>query len=245
MMTRAAEMHRKGDYRGAIENYEAVRRQTEERPPSVCAKAAFLEGGARERLWSAGTDPREEFGKALEAFDEAIRLDDSELRVYAVESLLAKADMLLAAARRSSATNTEFLERGEECLRKLVDEPRWQVHPAVRRGIPHRMLAEILRDKEPHLAVDLFTQARDRQGDLEEGIENLSIAELYRDVLDQPDRAEECFERVRQNGLASGEDRRQAEDALKKLRNGMRAETELPEEAGEVLPEIDLEPWSE
>jgi tetratricopeptide (TPR) repeat protein len=218
-VARAAEWHASGGYAQAAELYHTLGNRPDT-PSSLRTKLAFLRGGACEQLWRSGQDPGTSFERALSAYDEAIRLDRTELRVYAVEALLAKADALVEEARQSGGGDSKREREGWATLATLIDDPNYRMNPAVHHGVPHRRLAELMREENPVAAIELLKQARDAQGELEEGLENLAIASIYKDFLGEPDRAEEFFESVEQNELASAENRRLAEKALAELREG-------------------------
>ena len=238
----AAKAHQDGDFDTAAREYAELRKQVGKDSPTTAAKLAFLHGGALEQLWRKGKRPKESFDAAVAAYDEAARLDPSELLLYSVEAQLAKADILLEEAQNQDPHNLELERLARECLTVLIEDPKYKVNPAVHLGVPHQRLAERLREDDPRGAIDLLLRARNLQGDLEDGEENLAIAEIYRDLLDQPVQADEFFELVKQNELASVENRRVAEDALRELRGGNLEDIDLlPEEAYEILPDIRLE----
>jgi hypothetical protein len=235
----AAKSHLDGDYETAAREYDALRNQAGKESPATAAKLAFLHGGTLEQLWRKGFRPKESLDAAVAAYDEAARLDPSELLLYAAESQLAKADMLFEGAQKQEPHDPELERKARECLSVLIEDPRYKVNPAVHLGVPHRRLAERLRQDDPSGAIELLLRARDLQGDLEDGKENLAIAEIYRDSLDRPVQAEEFFELVKQNELASEESRRAAEEGLGELKGTNLEEIDLlPEEVYEILPEI-------
>ena len=218
-VARAAELHAAGSYAPAAELYEELEFHTDA-ASGPRSKIAFLRGGVYEQMWRGGQDPGINFDRSLAAYDEAVRLDGTELRVYAVEAMLAKAEMLVEEAHRSETVDAKLQREGWSVLAGLIDDPNYRVNPAVYQGVPHRRLAEWMRGEDPEAAIELLKKARDAQGDLEEGLENLSIALIYRDLLNNPEKAEEYFDLVEQNELASGENHRQAEEALDELREG-------------------------
>lgn len=218
-VARAAELHAAGAYAEAAEIYSDLRNRLDS-VSGQGARIAFLRGGACEQLWRAGVEAETNLENALAAYDEAVRLDSTELRVYAVEAMLAKAEMLVEDARKSGAIDPQREREGWAVLASLIDDTNYRMNPAVHHGVPHLRLAEWMREENPEAALDLLQKARDAKGELEEGLENLTIAQIYRDLLNEPDRAEEYFERVEQNELASEENRRAAEKALAELRVG-------------------------
>jgi tetratricopeptide (TPR) repeat protein len=238
----AAKSHLDGDYETAAREYEALRNQAGKESPATAAKLAFLHGGALEQLWRKGIRPKENLDAAVAAYEEAARLDPSELLLYSVESQLAMAEILFEEAQKHDPHDLDLEQKGRECLSVLIEEPKYKVNPAVHLGVPHQRLAERLREDDPSGAIELLVRARDLQGDLEDGEENLAIAKIYRDLLDRPVQAEEFFELVKQNELASEENRRVADEGLQELRGGNLEEIDLlPEEVYEVLPDIRLE----
>jgi len=221
ILTVASEAHAAGDFEKAIEAYGRIQSLPSSDGLDSQAGIAFLEAGAHEAAWRSGKSSKEvrinHFKKAFEKYTQAFQLDHSPTRFYAVEALLAKAEMASDVASRSDHPDPRLLEESVASLQNLVESPELANNPAVQLGIPHRKLADRLRESNPQLAIKLLETATENQGYLEEGIENLAIARIYEDMLDDPDEAEGYYEKVKHNELASETDREAAGEALDRL----------------------------
>jgi tetratricopeptide (TPR) repeat protein len=238
---KAARFHEDRDYLQAILLYQELRGREEVEDPAYQARLAFLIGGAYESLWRE-VPSETSFAEALRSYEEAVGLDRGEMRVYAVDSLLAKAELLINRSQKAEQPDPLLEEQAWACLAKLIQEPEYRLNPAVHRGVPHRMLAERTEKEDPETAIQLLREARDAQGELEEGVENLRIAQIHLNLLRQPDQAMEYFELVRQNELANEEIRKSAEEALKKLRSAdLRSSPLYGQEVEEILPVVEEE----
>ncbi|MCA9450429.1 MAG: hypothetical protein KC931_25120 [Candidatus Omnitrophica bacterium] len=240
LMKRAAELHENRDYIQAILLYDELRGQEEFSAPDKQARLAFLTGGAYEQLWRSEQGGDEAFEQAIRAYDQTVEMDQSEMRIYAVDALLAKAELLINRSQKSEQPDPQLEEQSWACLARLIQEPEFRLNPAVHRGVPHRMLAERTEEEDPQTAIQLLREARDAQRELEEGVENLQIAQIYLNILNQPEQAEEYFELVKQNELANEEIRKSAERALEELRGDeIGAPPLYGDEILEILPELE------
>ncbi|MCA9449985.1 MAG: hypothetical protein KC931_22880, partial [Candidatus Omnitrophica bacterium] len=170
--------------------------------------------------WFRGEGGAVAFGEAIDSYDRAVELDPTEMRVYAVQSLLAKSDMLIEKGKTSEPPDSGSLKEGVRVLQEIIDNPIYRSNPTVHKGIPQRKLADLIREDDPMFAISLLSEGLKNQGDLEEGYENLEIGLIYKDLLDDPDQAVEYFERVRQNELAPREVKKYAEEFLDGIQAG-------------------------
>ncbi|MCA9412641.1 MAG: tetratricopeptide repeat protein [Candidatus Omnitrophica bacterium] len=215
----AGRLHEMGDYAAALEKYQQLLDKVNAIPGYPMAKLQFLMGASNEGYWNKGRGPSESFEKANDHYDRAIELDQGEMKVYAVESLLAKSEMLVAKAGASDSPDPADIERAKDLLEEVIADRTFRANPMVNKGIPFRRLADLIREEDPVRAIDLLEQARKNQGDLEEGYENLEIGLIYKELLDDPDQAVEHFERVHQNELAPREVKQFADQQLEQLKS--------------------------
>ncbi|MCA9438674.1 MAG: hypothetical protein KC978_23010, partial [Candidatus Omnitrophica bacterium] len=201
------------------EKYQQLLDKVNAIPGYPMAKLQFLMGASNEGYWNKGRGPSESFEKANDHYDRAIELDQGEMKVYAVESLLAKSEMLVAKAGASDSPDPADIERAKDLLEEVIADRTFRANPMVNKGIPFRRLADLIREEDPVRAIDLLEQARKNQGDLEEGYENLEIGLIYKELLDDPDQAVEHFERVHQNELAPREVKQFADQQLEQLKS--------------------------
>ncbi len=217
LLAHAAEAHEGGAYQAAEEYYSMARKVPGGISAQERARLAFLQGGVNEQLYRSSGEP-ERRQAAMRYYDEAVESDESEHRGYAVEALLAKADLLAATVEGVSVPDPERLKLAEKELQTLIESPEYTHHPALTLGLPHRRLAALIEAEDPRRAIELLLAARDNQKYLEEGIENLAIARIHEDRLMDTVQAREFYELVRQNELASAESRTVAETALAEIR---------------------------
>jgi len=233
----ASAKHSNGDFHGAIDAYRRLLESVPEGDLHGQARYSFLIGAAYEEAWKTGGS-ESDFRQAVEYFDRTVEIDRSELRVYAVESLLAKSEMAIERDR-----GEESRAMGMALLEELLSNPVYAANPTVYKGVPHRRLADLIREDDPTRAIALLEKAKANQGDLEEGYENIEIGLIYRDLLEDPDQAVEYFERVRHNELAPREVQNVAEDLLHQIQATDIGNSELfPERMMEFLPEKEVEP---
>ena len=243
LQTEAGAKHSSGDYVGAIECYQKMMNLVPTDDWYRRTRLTFLTAAAHEELWHRDPSSVSNFENALRDYDQVVASDQSEMRVYAVESLLAKSEMLIEKARTENPVNQEDFDEGKHLLEELLANPDYQSNPTVHKGVPHRRLASLIREEDPTRAIDLLAKARSNQGDLEEGYENLEIGLIYRDLLEDPDQAVEFFERVSQNELAPPEVKNLAENLLKELQATDIDDQDLyPEDMLEFFSEKEVEP---
>jgi hypothetical protein len=237
----ASELQASGAYAQALEEYAHLRSLAGTLAPKTAAELAFYEGGAWEGIWRNNPADSNSFEEAAGRYREVAEKDPTELRLYGVEALLALAGLYEARGGAGSA-QVEDLRKAREALETLIQEPAFKDHPVVHLGIPHRRLAELIRKEDPRRAIDLLAAARDSQRFLEEGLENLAIAHIYQDQLHDPGKAEECFEKVRRNPLATEEHRQTAAMAISRLRGTDVAAPDLmTTDLLETLPEVKVQ----
>lgn len=217
LLARAAEAHEAGNYQAANEYYSLARKVPGGLPEHQRARLALLQGGVSEQVFLQTGKP-ESWNAAMKFYDEVIAGDQTENRGYAVEAILARAELLATTAEGAPGTAEERFRMAERELVTLVEAPEYKHHPAITLGEAHRRLAAILEAEDPRRAIELLMTARDNQKYLEEGVENLAIARIHKDRLMDPVQAREFFELVRQNELASAKDRAAAETALQEIR---------------------------
>lgn len=223
---RGAEDHKAGNFVGALQQYDLIRKLSRNSSPRDQAELAFLMAGAYEGLWQKSQSPKD-FDAAIEHFDLSVQIDPTPLKVFAAESVLAKSDLYDSIASQTAGATSEFEQKSREALDELILSPAYQASPIVTQGVPHRRLASMIEQEDPRRAISLLIQARDNQGHLEEGAENLRIAQIYRDELGETEPAVEYFELVKQNELSSEDHRAVAHAALLLLRQGDLTEPEL------------------
>ncbi len=214
LLAAAGQLHAGGDYQGALKEYAALRQIEGAVSGSGKARLSFLEAGAAESLWKQGIEPGKNFMLALQRYDEAIQNDQTPMRVYASEALMARAEMNATQALASEPHDASAALAARLALEILLETPEYGASPAVALGIAHRRLAELIRAEDPQKAVDLLLISKDRQGSCCEGVEDLLIAQIYHEYLKDDDRAYEFYSLVKANPLASKENRHTAEEAL-------------------------------
>jgi hypothetical protein len=155
---------------------------------------------------------------ALQRYDEAIAADQTPMRVYASEALMAKAEMNATQALASQPLDASAALIARQSLESLVESAEYSASPAVALGIAHRRLAELIRAENPQKAIDLLTLSKDRRGGLSEGVEDLLIARIYHEYLLDDDKAYDFYSLVKANPLASEANRATANAALDGIR---------------------------
>lgn len=206
--------HETGDFLAAIDCYRQLLERTPPEDWRLQARWSFLLGAAHEGLWNEDRGPSTSFEEGIENYQHAVVSDKTESQLYAVESLLAKSELLVSRARRSIPMDEHSLVEGERILAELINNPLYHSNPTVIQGIPHRRLAILIRNEKPLQAIDLFSESIKRQRGLEQGYETLEIGLIYRDLLDDPDRAVESFRQAENNCLASEKVRELAKGLL-------------------------------
>ena len=215
----AGRHHTEGDFQGALQSYAALRQMEDlKNQGPEQARLSFLEAGAAERLWKQGIDTEKNFTMALQRYDEAIQSDQTPMRVYASEALMAKAEMNAAKALASQPHDVSAALIARQSLETLVDSPEYSASPATALGIAHRRLAELIRAENPERAIELLIQSKNRRGGLSEGLEDLLIARIYQEYLGDDDHAYEFYTLVQTNPLASQSSRDTAKKALEGIR---------------------------
>ncbi len=214
----AGRLHTEGNLQGALQKYEALRQVNDPEKGPERARLSFLEAGTAEGLWEKGIDREKNFALALQRYDEAIQTDQTPMRVYASEALMAKAEMNAAKALTTQPHDVSAALIARQSLETLVDSPEYTASPAVALGIAHRRLAELIRAENPKRAIELLIQAKHRQGGLSEGLEDLLIARIYQEYLGNADQACEFYTLVHTNPLASQSIRNSAREALDEIR---------------------------
>ncbi len=217
LQAEAGEKHSSGDYYGAIEKYGELMNLAPKDDWYQRTRLSFLTGAAYEENWKEESGSPADFDEAISHYNRVIEMDEGEMRVYGVEAMLAKSEMLIERSRTMDSEDDLLFAEGKGLLEELVNNPAYSPNPTVHKGVPHRRLADLIREEDPMRAIALLGRARSNQGDLEEGYENLEIGLIYRDLLEDPDQAVEFFERARQNELAPREVKNLSDELLKLL----------------------------
>ncbi len=217
LMADVGRRHSEGDFQGALQQYAALRQIEGVGAGPGEARFSFLEAGAAESLWRKGIESGKNFALALQRYDEAIRSDLTPMRIYASEALMAKAEMNANKALASQPHDASAALIARQSLETLVESAEYSTSPVVMLGIAHRRLAELIRVENPQKAIDLLTHSKNRQGGISEGLEDLLIAKIYHDYLNDDERAYEFYSLVKTNPLASESNRRYAMEALNEI----------------------------
>jgi tetratricopeptide (TPR) repeat protein len=235
---RAMDAHARGNFQEALNIYDLIQRLDTHMTTNSLARLSFIQAGAYESLWRKDPERLIEYReKAIQFYDKSISADESELQTYSLDSLLAKAEIYSEAALSEETGEADFLAAAVASLVECITSERYNQNPSFLLGIPQRRLAGMIQASDPERAIEILEQARELQGDMEEGLENLMIARIYQNQLSAPFKAEEFFERVRHNELASEESRAIATQALE----GMGISLINPPEVLDVSP-TDFDP---
>lgn len=238
----AARLHSRGEYQAALQEYARLRQSPQVLAEVDPARLAFLEAGAAESLWKQGIEPAAHFELALRCYDDAIQADQTPMRVYGSEALMAKAEMNVARALAGKPNDASAALTARKCLETLVEAPEYSSSPAVALGLAHRRLAELIRVENPGRAIDLLSRSKQQKGPYSEGLEDLLIAQIYRDILRDEDQAYDFFTLVKNNPSASLTNRQSAEEALTAIDStGLHTPDVLDPENLDSLPQLKAE----